>query len=229
MTDLRHSRPEDIPLLRQLWKDCFGDTDSFLDLFFSTAYVPERSLVLAEQEEILGAAYWFDCSVKDRKLAYVYAVAITPARQGQGLGSALMDGIHTALRRESYGGALLVPGEEGLRRYYQKFGYRTCSFRPGEVSLPPLSPVAPAEYARLRRELLPENGVLQEGENLAFLSHLADFYHGNGCIATLSREDGSCLELLGAAQEEGSVPYAMGRSLDENSLPDRLYFAFGFN
>ena len=31
-----------IPGLRELWKKAFGDTDEFLDLFFSTAYSPDR-------------------------------------------------------------------------------------------------------------------------------------------------------------------------------------------
>ena len=32
-----------IPQLRQLWKEAFGDTDDFLDVFFSVAFAPERS------------------------------------------------------------------------------------------------------------------------------------------------------------------------------------------
>ena len=33
---------EEISQLRQLWKEAFGDTDSFLDIFFSAAFAPER-------------------------------------------------------------------------------------------------------------------------------------------------------------------------------------------
>ena len=228
MNKFRPSQPSDIPQLRRLWKACFADTDRFLDLFFSTAYAPRRSIVLTEQSSIWGAAYWFDCAMKSRKLAYVYAVSISPDQQGNGLGSALMTAIHNTLARQGYSIALLVPGDEGLRRYYERFGYRTCSHRPLNVSLPPLTPVSPEEYARARIYLLPENGVLQEGENLAFLSGLADFYRSGSTIAALSREDGSCLELLGCPWEGETAPFAMGLSLTNEPLPEEVYFAFGF-
>lgn len=229
MTEFRHSFREDLPQLRQLWKACFGDTDSFLDLFFSAAYAPERSLVVLQGNTLCGGAYWFDCSMENKRLAYVYAVAISPARQGKGLGTALMDAIHTRLRALGYDGILLVPGDEGLRRYYERFGYRTCSFRQREVCLPPLSPVSPEQYAVLRRKLLPRNGVIQEGENLVFLSALADFYRAGTAIAALSKEDGSCLEVLGAAPAGSPAPYAMGLSLTDSPLPEEVYFAFGFD
>lgn len=228
MIEFRPSRPDDIPALRQLWKDCFEDTDTFLDLFFTLAYAPRRSLILTEHGDLLGAAYWFDCSMGERKLAYLYAIAIAPSHQGRGLGTKLMEAVHAALEEGGYDAALLVPGDEGLRRFYAKLGYRTCSYRPTEVRLPALQPVTPDEYARLRRMLLPNNGVVQEGESLRFLSALADFYRGAGSIAALSKEDSSCLELLGLPDIGKTVPYAMGRSLTGEPLPDRLYFAFGF-
>lgn len=229
MTECRPSRPQERSALRQLWKDCFGDTDAFLDLFFSTAYAPERSLVLFEEDTLSGAAYWFNCSMDGRKLAYVYAVAISPPRQGKGLGTALMNALHSALSRQGYDGVLLVPGSEGLRRYYGRFGYRTCSFRHREVALPSLTPISPEQYAALRRDLLPRNGVVQEGENLAFLSGLADFYRAGDGIAVLSKEDGTCLELLGQTLTGTPVPYAMGLSLTRTPLPEQIYFAFGFD
>ena len=229
MTEFRHSQPEDIPQLRQLWKECFGDSDAFLDSFYTLAYSPARSLVLQRNDRILGVAYWFDCAMGSLPLAYVYAVAISPEVQGKGLGSALMEAIHRTLKEKHYSGVLLVPGDEGLRRYYTHFGYRSCSCRPLEVCLPPLTPVSPAEYARLRRILLPENGVIQEKENLAFLSALADFFRAGAGIAALSKQDGSCLELLGVPTPGAQRPYAMGRSLTEIPLPEQIYFSFGFD
>lgn len=228
MIEFRPSRPEEIPKLRQLWKDCFGDSDGFLDLFYALAYAPERSIVITQKEAILGAAYWFDCSLDALQLAYVYAVAISPQAQGLGLGSALMEQLHSLLSCRGYDAAILVPGEETLRRFYSRLGYRTCSYRQSEVLLPPLEQITPSEYARLRREYLPENGVVQEKKNLAFLSALADFYRGETSIAALSREDGSCLELLGAPKVGSPIPYAMGKALSGQKLPEEIYFAFGF-
>ena len=219
MNEFRPGTAGDLPALRRLWQD----------LFFTHAYAPERSLLLIRGGAPAGAAYWFGCTMGSRRLAYLYAVAVSPEHQGKGLGSAMMDALHQTLAAQGYDAVLLVPGEEGLRQFYGRFGYRTCSYRPDAVALPPLEPVTPAQYARIRRTLLPENGVIQEGENLAFLSCLADFYRGEQCLAALSRLDGSCLELLGQPAAGTRLPYAMGKSLTADPLPEEILFSFGFD
>lgn len=231
MTEFRPSCPADVPALRDLWKAAFGDEDAYLDIFFSTAYAPRRSRVICQDGNIVGGAYWLDCSLEGQKLAYVYAVAISPERQNQGLGTALMENIHRQLADEGYAGAILVPGDEGLRRYYQRFGYRDAAPRriPAQLPSKPMERISPERYALLRRKYLPQSGVLQEGENLALLRALADFFEGDGFIAVISKGQ-KCLELLGntAPADGGKQPYAMAKAL-AGSLPDGLYFAFGFD
>ena len=34
MTDIRLSRPEEIPAQKRLWKTAFGDDDAFIDWFY---------------------------------------------------------------------------------------------------------------------------------------------------------------------------------------------------
>lgn len=248
---LRPARQTDIPHLRQLWKDAFHDEDAYLDIFFRTAFAPARCRVLLQDRGLLGAAYWLECTLEKRRLAYVYAVAITPGKQGQGLGTALMEGLHRALAREGYDGVLLVPGSEGLRQYYRRFGYRTVSYH-REFLAAAGKPICLTEidmrrYSSLRRRYLPENGVVQERENLELLAQLARFYEGDGFAAVISPDDGFCLELLGECDRAGGIaaalglaacrvrtagsqlPYAMGKSLTEVPLPDKIYFGFGFD
>ena len=52
--------PEQLPILQQLWKTAFGDTEEFLSVFFSTAYSPLRCRIARENGETLGMLYWFD-------------------------------------------------------------------------------------------------------------------------------------------------------------------------
>lgn len=228
MTEFRPSAPSDIPALRELWKEAFGDPDEYLDIFFPAAYAPQRSRAVYREGEIIGGAYWLDCFLGERKLAYVYAVAIRASCQGQGLGSRLMEEIHRTLTEQGYAGVLLVPGDEGLRRYYSRFGYRTVSYR-GEYTPKAGLPVTAEHYARLRRRRLPENGVIQEGENLRLLEALANFYRGENCVYALSRLDGRCLELLGGEGPAEKKPYAMAKDLTAEPLPEEIYFAFGFD
>ena len=59
---IKAPQPSHIPALRTLWKDIFGDTDAFLDSFFSTAFSPNRSLCAIIDDQIVGMLYWFDCT-----------------------------------------------------------------------------------------------------------------------------------------------------------------------
>ena len=248
-SEFRLSVPADIPALRRLWQEAFGDPEGYLDLFFSTAYRPERCMVLMEEGRILAAAYWLTCRLGESRLAYVYAVAVDKAARGRGLGKGLMTAVEAHLARENWAGVLLVPGEESLRKFYVNLGYSNISchrrFTAGPGTPVSIRILSPAEYAEARRGLLPENGVIQEGDSLEFLSKLAVFYRGDGFLAAVTAE--GCPEFLGDAAKApglaaalgraslplrtpgGHTPYAMGKSLTATPLPQPLYFGFGFD
>ena len=238
----------DIPGLRQLWKLAFGDTDAFLDSFFGTAYSPDRCRLLKIQGTVAAALYWFDCSVENQKTAYVYAVATHPDFRGQGLCRKLMQETHSLLKAQGYDSVVLVPQDTGLRKMYAAMGYRdatsvsefTCE--PGDPI--PLSEVDADTYAALRRTFLPAGSVVQEGENLRFLTTYARFYRGEDCLLAVSGSQ--ILELLGSREnapgivaalglEAGSfrtpgkdTPYAMFLPLAETAhMP--TYFGFAFD
>ena len=203
--------------LRRLWKDAFGDGDAFLNNFFSTAYAPERCRCVTVDDRLAAALYWFDISCNGQKLAYIYAVATAPAFREQGFCRALMGNTHHHLTALGYQGALLVPDGEALTRMYAGLGYQPCcgirEFVCAMGSEPiPLRRIDGAEYARLRRELLPRGGVIQEGENLAFLETYAEFYAGLDFLLASYREGNRLLglELLGNADAAPGILSALG-------------------
>ena len=195
-----------IPGLRRLWQAAFGDTDDFLDDFFSTAYAPHRCRCVVENGEIAAALYWFDCTCEDAKLAYIYAVATDPACRGRGLCRMLMEETMEVLTAAGYHGAVLVPQKPGLIRMYAGMGFAPCSgvteFHAMAGNPIPVRKIDPAEFARLRRTFLPAGGVIQEGENMAFLAGMAKFYKGENFIAavTADGEELWCPEFLGDAE-----------------------------
>ena len=213
--------PQDIhiPALRQLWKQAFGDSDAFLDGFFSTGYAPERCRILALDGRLAAALYWFDCEWDGHRLAYLYAVATDKAFQGQGFCRALMEDTHRHLRDLDYDGVVLVPGSDNLFRLYEKLGYRTCS-TVREFSCPAATePVAlrmlsTDEYAALRRRFLPLGGIIQEKETLVFLQTFADFYAGDNLLLAAYRDGAQLIvsELLGDIHAAGSIVKALGCS-----------------
>lgn len=202
--------------LLPLWKAIFGDYDGFWELFLRTGYSPDRCRCITEGE-ILAALCWFDCFHSGQKWAYVYAVMTNPAHRGRGLCRALMEDTHEHLQKLGYAGVLLVPAEEGLRSMYRKMGYETCT-TVSEFSCPAgeeaatLRTVSPEEYASLRRQYLPEGGVIQEKENLTFLAAQAELLAGESCLLAAWREEDALhtMELLGDTAAAPAIVKALG-------------------
>jgi predicted N-acetyltransferase YhbS len=207
---------EEIPQLRQLWKQAFGDTDAFLDIFFSAAFSPERCRCVVTDGEVAAALYWFSCEAGGQPLAYLYAVATAKQFRGKGFCRRLMADTHNHLEKLGYAGAILVPGDPGLREMYHAMGYRDMtankkiSCKAGKAKF--LEEIGAEQYAVLRRKLLPANSVVQEGENLRFLEGFAQFYRGGDCLLCAVK-DGSKLtvpELLGNAAAAPGIVAALG-------------------
>jgi GNAT superfamily N-acetyltransferase len=207
-----HPETEQIPQLRQLWKDAFCDTDNFLDKFYVVAFSSDRSLCATVGCEVAAMAYWFDCG----EYAYIYAVATAEKHRGKGICHALMARLHDILIQRGYAGCILVPGDERLRQFYRGMGYENCG-GVREFDCEAGTPLALqqlniAEYGAQRRRYLPEDGVLQEGIHLEFLSSWASFYAGEDVLAVAAWEDGKLrvLELLGDAEKAPGVVAALG-------------------
>ena len=47
---LSHPSPAEIPALRQLWVDCFGDTEDYVNLYCAHSFQPERVFVLRREQ-----------------------------------------------------------------------------------------------------------------------------------------------------------------------------------
>lgn len=240
-----------IPQLRALWKEAFGDTDAFLNCFFSTAFSPDHSRCIEANGQVTAALYWLDGICSGRKVAYIYAVATAKAMQGQGLCRKLMDAAHTHLAQAGYSGAILVPGDAGLARMYGKMGYRTCTYvqefscTAGSTPLV-LREASVTEYGRLRTEMLPEGALVQDGVNLDFLATFHDFWVGDGVLLAGRQENGvlhgaellgdpSCAPGIAAALgcREGhfrtpgqNKPFGMYLPFDNSPAPTYLGFAF---
>lgn len=240
--------------LRRLWKEAFGDSDSFLDHFEKTAFSKNRCLCATINEEVAAALYWFDCQYEEKPIAYLYAIATAKKFRGQGICHKLMEHTHELLQRSGYEGALLVPGSQSLFDFYKSMGYQTCSHireftctaAPDSVSI---SSINADEYARLRQQFLPPYSVLQEKENLCFLETQANFYKGEDFLLTLSKDENNFqgIELLGnetaAPKILNSLGYhtgmfrtpgnekafAMYLPLGENNIPAPSYFGFAFD
>ena len=203
--------------LRKLWQEAFGDPEEALDNFFATGYSPRRFHCISENNIPVSALYWFDCEYAGQKLAYIYAVATLQSHRGQGLAKRLMAETHEILKEKGYLGAILVPGETDLFAFYEKLGYRTATQVEEFSAVATQSPVfiqeiSPAEYTALRRNYLPEGGVLQALDAISYLATYAKFYKGEDFLLSATTEGEAFLahEILGNTDCCGNILCALG-------------------
>ena len=200
--------------LKKLWQAAFNEPMEAINGFFDLAYSPDRCRILEENGQIVSALYWFDCEYGGGKLAYIYAVATDPAHRGKGFASRLLEETHAFLKKQDYAGVVLKPAN-GLFPFYERLGYSTCGFIrrfPAEAGNLPatLKKLSPAEYGRLRRSYLPENGIIQEGITLDYLHSFADLYGTEDALFCVSRQEPVFFEYLGTPNSAPGILAALG-------------------
>lgn len=230
--EIENPENSDIPALRNLWKQAFGDSDAFLDGFFATGYSPGRCRCLKIQGELGAAVYWFDVICRGQRFAYLYALATEHRLRNRGLATALIRDTHEHLRKKGCQGAILVPGEPGLRPFYRKLGYENCggmeilSIRAGETPVF-VREIDTETYAHLRRGYLPRDGVVEEGASLAYLATFTRFYAGEDFLLA-ARQEGETflgLELLGNPQAAPGILRTLGHAGGSFAIPGEAPFA----
>ena len=222
--------PVQIPALKKLWNEAFGDEESFIKLFFSTGFSPERCRCIIANDGIAAALYWLDCEEQGQRFAYLYAVATAKAHQGKGLCRKLMADTHALLKQQGYAGTILVPGEPELFSMYAKMGYSpihcmdhfSCTAS-GSCNL---RRVCAGEYAAARNALLPAGGVRQE-MGLCYLAGYAELYAGaDFVLAGTRREDAFiAMELLGNPAAAPAILGALGLKSGTFRIPGTGRFA----
>lgn len=224
-----------LPQLRALWKQAFGDTDAFLDHFYSVGFAPKRCRCVMDGDRPVAALYWFDCFAGEKKYAYLYAVATDESYRHRGLCRYLMEDTHRILKKAGYRGAVLVPASTELAAMYGKLGYLplsgmdSLSATAGDESIP-LMQIDTARYAAVRRTYLGNTGLVQEGANLAFLAGWAAFYEGEDFLLAASREKDTlrCHELLGNTSRLPGILAALGAASGTFRTPGTAPFSMYF-
>lgn len=241
-----------LPQLRELWKEAFGDNDAFLDCFYTTAFDKSRCRVATVDDELAAVLYWFNCTIDNQRIAYVYAVATAKKFRGNGACHMLLEDTHKLLKSLGYSSVVLVPGNEALMHLYEGCEYELCTKRSRiECSAEDMGieirEIEKNEYAQLRRVFLPKNSVLQENESLDFLATQAKFYMSEHFLLAghIENENLYGVELLGDSSlapgivhalgcKDGTlftpgkdIPLAMFHALTEDAItPSYLGFAF---
>jgi len=196
----RPSRPGEEAALRQLWKIVFGDSDAFLDRFFSLVYTPGMAWVICQEGEIVSAAY----AIPQVNAVYIYAVATHPKCRGKGFGKAVT--LAAAQGKPAY----LYPAETSLRGWYaREMGAVTVSCRPDFRRSESTHRISAEEYNQRRERLLA--GIphaIYTTETLRLFEFAGEFHAGEKGIYALE-PDGTVKEALPCSMDHGE-PFVMG-------------------
>lgn len=207
---LRRSNRQDLPRLKQLWQDCFGDPAGYIDLYFTHYWQPDRLFVLEADGAPRAMCAWFGFLLAGQPAAYFYAVATDPAYQGRGFCRQLMAYAEQELAKQGIDSYLLVPGSRRLFDFYARMGYETAGSI-GSIAITtgqpgPVCELTPDAYLRRRSSVAPGNAVGYTPEQLAYQSALCQFsggglysLGGQGCAVAERTSESSILvkEALG--------------------------------
>ncbi|MCI5705521.1 MAG: GNAT family N-acetyltransferase [Pseudoflavonifractor sp.] len=206
MVEMRASRREEIPRLKELWRAAFGDPDTYIDYFFDRLYTPERMLLLAEDGVPMTMLALLPMTFSDRegkpaRMSYIYALATAPEARLKGYGRQLLNYADYYARRLGADCISTVPAEPSLHRFFGTVGFQECfstrkvEFLRQRLQKPSegnsIVPAQAGEYNALRCRLL--RGI----PHLACADELVEYQKG------LSRMEGADIYLLSAAGQEG--------------------------
>lgn len=135
---VKHGSKKSIPLMTELWRDVFHDSDEFIDTFFSKFYRPRRTLLAFEGKKLVSMLFYMDVNCKyfkkKIKCAYLYGVATKLSERRRGHFRLLHERLIEELRARRYDAVLVMPAEDSLFNFYKDFGY-TISLKRFEYAL----------------------------------------------------------------------------------------------
>ena len=120
---LRFWREGDLPALRALWADAFGDDEAYIRAFHELFLRPGSCIVAQAEDQVVSAMYILEGPVlfppadTAMSAAYTYALATDPAWRGRGIGTAVYRAcVRSALERQDV--VCVLPAERSLYDFY---------------------------------------------------------------------------------------------------------------
>jgi len=139
MHEIRRAKNSDIGTLKEIWKLCFGDSDAYIDLYYSHRYKEEETVVLEYKGKVVAMVTMIPVKTvatdnHSFDSVMFYAFATHPQYQHRGFATHIMDFCNQYLQDNHIAFSVLVPEGEGLFDFYRQQGYQD-SFAILEVAL----------------------------------------------------------------------------------------------
>ncbi|NDW19098.1 GNAT family N-acetyltransferase [Dysgonomonas sp. 216] len=126
------------PLVRDMWKTCFDDSDAFMELYFTKKYRNENTLIYFENGIAAASLqilpYIIRFYGKEIPCGYISGACTLPQYRGRGYMKDLLLESFRIMQDRNIPISILIPARAPLFYFYEKYGY-TQVFDKGEVPL----------------------------------------------------------------------------------------------
>lgn len=130
---------ETMPLVRNMWKICFEDSEEFLDLHFSCKYKNENTLIFFQEGEAVASLQMFPYTITFYKqevpFYYLAGLCTLPQHRKKGYMAQLIYASHKVMQERGIPLSILVPAEDWLFGFYEKYDYEQI-FDGGRKTVP---------------------------------------------------------------------------------------------
>jgi predicted acetyltransferase len=131
--------------IKELWKECFDDSDEFIDLYFRLRYNNEVSVYFKSANQVITALqmlpYPFTYQGKVCSSSYISGACTHPEYRNIGAMRGLISEAFARMAKKNVAISTLIPADDWLFDYYGSMGYTTIFYcHESEVdtsSLPP--------------------------------------------------------------------------------------------
>lgn len=115
------------PLVKSMWKSVFGDKDEYIDLIFSRKYEHENTLVYFDGGVAAASLQMFPYTIRFYGEAipfyYLAGLCTLPEYRNRGFMGKLILESFRVMRERNIPLSILVPAEDWLFGYYEKYGF----------------------------------------------------------------------------------------------------------
>ena len=113
--------------IKNMWKICFGETDTWLSFYFSKRYKSTNTLIYIADNQIVASLQIYDYQLKffDKiiPINYICGICTLPEYRKQGFSKALINEAHKIIQQKNVPISILIPADENLFPFYRNFGY----------------------------------------------------------------------------------------------------------
>ena len=158
--------------LKEIWKECFEDSDNYIDFYYKKRFQKENTLVYLLDDKIVSMLTMLPAQIqkegKYQSVRYIYALGTRKAYRKRGYAKRLLE----EAERKTKEPFILIPETKALFSYYRKLGFEFNFFltkdkkRREEIIWDErvIEVAEAAQYKHIRDEKFKREGYLQWNE-----------------------------------------------------------------